>query len=151
MSKSLSPNRGQALISIAVALVGGGCEKRSGEAIVRGKEHIPIAEVVPSPSAIPADTPAQEDTPSTDEPTPGEATVAEEKNNPGPDVRGTSKDSRAVDHEQWIVDVEMVRDLRRIEVQVEEPRWRTLKVGDRVKVTYKIGKYTNTVWDSALE
>jgi hypothetical protein len=34
---------------------------------------------------------------------------------------------------------------------VDQPRWEALKVGDRVKVTYKTGKYTGTVWDSEIE
>jgi len=125
---------------MAVALVGGGCDRHSGEAIVRGKEHIPVAEVVPSPAA--------RGTQSADQATPDATIVTEDS---GSAVRGTNKDPRAVDHEQWIVSVEMVKDLRRIEVRVDQPRWKALKIGDRVKVTYKIGRYTGTVWDSAIE
>jgi hypothetical protein len=88
------------------------------------------------------------DNASADEPTPAAAIVTEDS---GPEVRGTNQDPRALDHEQWIVSVEMVQDLRRIEVRVDQPRWDSLKVGDRVKVTYKIGRYTGTVWDSAIE
>jgi len=128
------------MILMAVALVGGGCDRHSGEAIVRGKEHIPVAEVVPSPAAS--------GTQSADQATPDATIVTEDS---GSAVRGTNKDPRAVDHEQWIVSVEMVKDLRRIEVRVDQPRWKALKIGDRVKVTYKIGRYTGTVWDSAIE
>ena len=92
-----------------------------------------------------------DDSASASEPIPGEAIVTEEKEDSGPDVRGTSKDPRALDHEQWIVNVEMVWDRRRIEVRVEEPRWNALQIGDRVKVTYKVGKYTGTVWESRIE
>jgi hypothetical protein len=138
--KSVRKNGVLAIISVAAALVGGGCDRHSGEAIVRGKEHIPAAEVVPSP--------AMSGAASADQPTPDATIVMEDSESA---VRGTSKDPRAVDHEQWIVSVEMVKDLRQIEVRVEQPRWKTLKIGDRVKVTYKAGRYTGTVWDSAIE
>lgn len=141
-------NRALALIFVAVALACAGCDRHTGEAIVRGKEHIPVAEFVSSPNAIPSNTPAAGDATAPDETTPGEAIVTEDS---GPEVRGTNKDPRAVDHEQWIVNVEMVKDLRRIDVRVDQPRWDALKVGDRVKVTYKTGKYTGTVWDSEIE
>jgi ASC-1-like (ASCH) protein len=45
----------------------------------------------------------------------------------------------------------MVHDLRRIEVRVDQPQWAALKVGDRVKVTYKIGKYTGTIWGASIQ
>jgi hypothetical protein len=138
--KSVRKSRALAIISVTVALLCGGCDRHSGEAIVRGKEHIPVAEVVPSP--------ATSGTASADQPTPGATIVTEDS---GSAVRGSNKDPRAVDHEQWIVSVEMVKDLRRIEVRVDQPRWEALKIGDRVKVTYKIGRYTGTVWDSAIE
>ena len=146
--KSVRKNSALALISAAVVLVYGGCNRHTGEAIVRAKEHIPVAEFASSPSANPSSTPATDDAVAPDEQTPGAGIITEDS---GPEVRGTNKDPRAVDHEQWIVSVEMVNDLRRIEVRVDQPRWEALKVGDRVKVTYKTGKYTGTVWDSEIE
>ena len=67
------------------------------------------------------------------------------------EVRGTGKDPRARDHERWIVRVEMIADLRRIDVQTDQPHWEKVKVGDRIKVTYRQGKYTGTVWDADIE
>ena len=37
-------------------------------------------------------------------------------------VRGTGKDPRATDQERWIVRVQMITDLRRVDVQTDEPR-----------------------------
>jgi hypothetical protein len=148
---SVSISRGWAVLSLIVVMVCGGCETRDGEAIVREKEHIPVAEAVPSPSAILSSNRAQDATAPNNEPTPGEEIVTEEKEDSGTDVRGTSKDPRASDHEHWIVNVEMVHDLRRIEVRVDQPQWAALKVGDRVKVTYKIGKYTGTIWGASIQ
>ena len=139
------------MLSLLVAIAGGGCETRHGEAIVRDKEHIPVAEAVPSPSAISSTHPANGAAAPNDEPIPGEEIVTEEKEDSGTDVRGTRKDPRASDHEQWIVNVEMARDLRRIELRADQPQWAALKVGDRVQVTYKIGKYTGTVWDARIQ
>lgn len=125
-----------------------GCDSRSGEAIVLEKEHIPVAEVAPSPSPAASQPPAVDSAP---EPgaTPEPDVVTDE--GPGPDLRGTSKDPRASDHEQWIATVQMVADRRRVEVRVERERWAALKEGDRVRVRYKVGRYTGTIWDSELE
>src|SRR6185295_15279723 len=64
-------------------------------------------------------------------------------------VRGTDRDPRATNHEQWIVKVRMTNG-RQFNVQANESRWQTLKEGDRVFVTYRQGKYTGTVWDSEI-
>ena len=66
-------------------------------------------------------------------------------------VRGTGKDPRATDHELWTVRVKMIADLRLVDVQTDQGRWEKLKVGDRIKVTYRQGKYTGTVWNSEIE
>jgi hypothetical protein len=60
------------------------------------------------------------------------------------------KDERATDHEQWIVKARMV-DNRRIEVRADRAQWEKLRENDRVKVTYRVGKYTGTVWDAEID
>lgn len=87
-----------------------GCEKKSGEAVVIGKDYV--------------------------------AAVKE-----GEEV----KDERAIDHEQWIVSVRMRDNGRRIEVRTDRSQWEKLRENDRVKITYRVGKYTGTVWDAEIE
>ena len=67
------------------------------------------------------------------------------------DVRGTSRDPRAMSDEQWIVRVQMVDDLRRIKVQTDKAHFDKVKIGDRIKVSYRQGKYTGTVWASEID
>ena len=66
-----------------------------------------------------------------------------------PAVRGTDRDPRATNHEQWIVKVRMTNG-RQFNVQADQSRWQKLKEGDRVFVTYRQGKYTGTIWDSEI-
>jgi hypothetical protein len=61
------------------------------------------------------------------------------------------KDERATNHEQWIVKVRMRDDGRTIEVRADRAQWEKLRENDRVKVTYRVGKYTRTVWDAGIE
>ena len=136
-----------ALICAAAALLFTGCHKVTGDAVVLGKEYIPVREVTPTPSPGESASPTP----------PGEevAELAEveiiEEEPSGKDVRGTAADPRAIDREQWLVRVRMVGDSRLVEVPVEEPRWQRLKEGDRVRVTYRLGKYTGTVWAAKME
>ena len=67
------------------------------------------------------------------------------------DVRGTSRDPRAMSDEQWIVKVQMVDDLRRIKVQTDKAHWDKVKVGDRINVSYRQGNYTGTVWSAEID
>jgi hypothetical protein len=53
--------------------------------------------------------------------------------------------------EQWIVRVQMVADLTRIKVQTDKAHYDKIRVGDRVNVSYRQGKYTGTVWASKIE
>jgi hypothetical protein len=136
-----------------------GCWKKSGDAIVLDKEHIAAREVTPTPAA---DSSAY---PSPSKPSPIQMTSGEvqEPRELAPDeivvdtyimkkdVRGTSRDPRALTNEQWIVTVEMVSDLRRIGVHTDKAHWDKLKIGDRTHVTYKQGKYTGTVWDADID
>jgi len=60
-------------------------------------------------------------------------------------VEGTEYKEREMEHEQWLVEVQM-EDGRRTNAPVDEAQWKTLKVGDRVQAKYSQGKYTGTIW-----
>lgn len=61
------------------------------------------------------------------------------------------KDERATNHEQWIVKVRMRDNGRNIQVCADRAQWEKLRQNDRVKVTYRAGKYTGTVWDAEIQ
>jgi hypothetical protein len=88
----------------------GGCEKKSGDVVVIGKDYVAAGKQ-------------------------------------GVEI----KDERAGNHEQWIVKVRMLDNGRTIEVHVDRAQWEKLRESDRVKVTYRVGKYTGTVWDAEIE
>ena len=52
--------------------------------------------------------------------------------------------------EVWVVNTRL-RDGLTFSAYVEHAQWLRLEIGDRVRVTYKQGKYTHTVWTSTLE
>jgi hypothetical protein len=87
-----------------------GCDKKSGEAVVIGKDY-----------------------------------VAARKE--GEEI----KDERATNREQWLVKVRMLDNDRRIDVHADQAQWEKLRENDRVKVNYRIGKYTGTVWYSEIQ
>ena len=127
-----------------------GCDKKRGEAVVIEKEHIAAKEIQDTPSSE-TPVPAAEAAPNYDERPlkPGEITV-------GPYVmlaedRGTSRDPRASSYEQWVVTVQLIRGGRQFNVQADQRAWEKLKEGDRVEVTYRVGKYTGTVWSSKID
>ena len=141
---------------VAITVVGlslAGCDKKSGPAVVLEKEHIAAKDVTsPSPAPEPVDSssPASDSVEGVvhEEATPREM-AADEIDVDGvvmkKDVRGTSRDPRAMTEEQWIVQVQMVSGLKRIKVQTDKAHWEKLKIGDRIKVSYRQGKYTGTV------
>ena len=67
------------------------------------------------------------------------------------EARGTSRDPRALTHEQWIVKVRMLDHGRTIQVLADRAKWEKLRENDRVKVRYRTGKYTGTVWAAEIE
>ena len=123
-----------------------GCEKNNGEAIVLAKEHIDAA--LPN-----TETPSTESTPSPDAKLRPMADdeVAVDGYVMKPEARGTSRDPRALSHDQWIVKVRMLDDGRTIRVPADQTKWEKLRENDRVKVRYRTGKYTGSVWAAEIE
>ena len=123
-----------------------GCEKKSGEAIVLAKEYIaaapPISET--SPDGSPA-SPSEISTASEEPRSIGDDEITVDGYVMKPEVRGTSRDPRALKDEQWRVKVRMIYDGRTFNVQVQQGQFDKLKEGDRVQVRYRLGKYTKTV------
>ena len=87
-----------------------GCERRSGDAVVIGKDYV--------------------------------AAVKQ-----GEEI----KDQRATNHDQWIVKVRVRGNGRTIEVRADRAQWEKLRENDQVKVTYRTGNYTGTVWDAEID
>ena len=129
-----------------------GCEKQSGEAVVLAKEHLaaapPISETSPAGSAASP----YEISNSPEQPRPiGDDEITVDGYVMKPEVRGTSRDPRALKDEQWLVKLRMIHDGRTFNVQEEQGQFDKLKEGDRVRVRYRIGKYTKTVWGAEIE
>jgi hypothetical protein len=155
-----------ALLSIGfglVLVVGaslGGCDKKRSEAIVIDKEHIDAAEIIPSRSPEPTSEPGKENpdkSPSPDEPAYREAAPL------GPDeivldgrvmkkeVRGTSKDPRATKDEQWRVTVDIPAARQPHTIHTDRTHYDRVKVGDRIKIRYRVGQFTGMVWIADIE
>jgi hypothetical protein len=123
-----------------------GCEKHSGEAVVLTKEHIAAA-----PPASETATPNASAT-SEEQPRPiGDDEITVDGYVMKPEVRGTSRDPRALKDEQWRIQVRMIYGGRTFNVQAEQRQFDKLKEGDRVQVRYQLGKYTKTVWGAEIE
>jgi hypothetical protein len=144
------------LVSVlVVSLSLGGCDKKGGPAVVLEKEHIAAREAA---SASSAQEPISSPTPGLDG-----VVVYEEARELAADeievdsvvmkkdARGTSRDPRAMIDEQWIVRVQVMADLKRLKVQTDKAHYDKVKIGDRVNVLYRQGKYTGTVWAAEIE
>jgi hypothetical protein len=141
-----------------------GCWKKSGEAIVLEKEHIDAGEIPPTPTPGPAVTGAAEvavQPVATPQESPAQEEYVEKELAPDEivvdtyvmkkDVRGTSKDPRAYPGlEQWRITVRMIEGGRGLTVRAGKAQFERLKVGDRVKVRYREGKYTGAVWSAEI-
>jgi hypothetical protein len=128
------------------------CNRKDGEAIVLEKEHIAAAEISATPGGTPTVAPAAQ--PVTEEGKPiemGADDITVDSYVMNKDLRGTSKDPRATDREQWLVKVRMVEGGRQFNVQAEPAQYERLKAGDRVRVRYREGRYTHTVWSAEIE
>lgn len=140
------------------------CSKKSGEAVVVEKEYIAAGEELGTPTPAPATSPAEQDATAAASPSESGETVeyatakplAEDEIVIGnyvmkKNVRGTSKDPRAQPGlEQWRITVQMVAGSRSVLVQANKAQYERLKVGDRVRVRYREGKYTGTVWSAEI-
>ena len=142
MKKAIVPGYVVALLLIGFT----GCDKKSGEAVVLAKEHIDAA--LPT-----TETPTTESTPNPDEQLRPMADdeIAVDGYVMKPEARGTSRDPRALKHEQWIVKVRMLDNGRTFQVPADQAKWEKLRENDRVKVRYRTGKYTGTVWAAEIE
>ena len=136
--------RGLVVLFAALTLIA--CSKTRSAATVVGKEHIDIAEAKPSPSP---------------QPTPVETEITSVEMKPDEievdgyvmkkDFRGTSKDPRARNEEQWRIAVQ-IEDIGLGKlIQSDRAHYDKFKVGDRIKVAYYRGKYTGTVWAAEIE
>jgi hypothetical protein len=123
-----------------------GCERNSGEAVVLAKEHIDAAlPTAETPKAQSEPGPTAEIRPMADDEIAVDSYVMK------PDERGTSRDPRALQHEQWLVKVRMLDNGRTFQVPADQAKWEKLRENDRVKVKYRTGKYTGTVWAAEIE
>ena len=137
----------RACLVAALLMIGAtGCEKKSGEAVVLAKEHIDAAlPTAETPNAKSAGTPDEQLRPMADDEIAVDGYVMK------PEVRGTSRDPRASKDKQWLVKVRMLDNGRTFQVPADQAKWEKLRENDRVKVRYRTGKYTATVWAAEIE
>jgi hypothetical protein len=134
------------VVAAFLIIAGTGCEKNSGQAVVLAKEHIDAAlPTVETPNAESAPSPDEQLRPMANDEIAVDGYVMK------PEARGTSRDPRALKHEQWIVKVRMLDNGRTFQVPADQARWEKLRENDRVKVKYRSGKYTGTVWAAEIE
>ena len=134
------------VVAVFLIIAVTGCEKKRGEAVVIAKEHIDAAlPTAETPNAQSAPSPDEQRRPMRDDEIAVDGYVMK------PEVRGTSRDPRALKDEQWIVKVRMLEDGRTFQVPADQAKWEKLRENDRVKVWYRTGKYTGTVWAAEIE
>lgn len=131
------------------------CAKQSGDAVVLAEEHIDARPSSPTVKPDPAQSKSAQRDPSPPAPEYVERDLAADELAVDGFVmkktaRGTSQDPRATTEEQWRVDVQMVKDGRRLTVRTDRVHYAKLKPGDRIKVRYQEGKYTGTVWSAEI-
>ena len=114
------------LSAIAVLVVLAGCVKKGGDAVVMGKEHIESVPIVDA------------------------EVEPEEGGTPAASVAPTAPAAPRMTDERWVVSVRMEADQRWLDINVSKTHWEKLKEGDRVKVTYREGKYTGTAWAAEI-
>jgi hypothetical protein len=125
-----------AILSVAA------CQKKDGDAVVLSKEHIAAAEPKPSQSASEVTPPPVREMARDEIAIDGVVMKARD--------RGTSRDPRAFQDEQWLVKVRVIGGGRTFNVPAEKRQFEKLKEGDRVHVKYSVGKYTDTVWGAEI-
>jgi hypothetical protein len=123
-----------------------GCERNSGQAVVLSKEHIDAAlPTTDTPKAGSELGPTAEIRPMAADGITVDGYVMK------PEVRGTNRDPRALQSEQWLVKVRMLDNGRTFQVPADQAKWEKLRENDRVRVKYRTGKYTGTVWAAEIE
>jgi len=134
------------VVAVFLIIAVTGCEKKRGEAVVIAKEHIDAAlPTAETPNAQSAPSPDEQLRPMRDD------EIAVDGHVMKPEMRGTSRDPRALKDEQWIVKVRMLDNGRTFQVPADQAKWEKLRENDRVKVRYRTGKYTGTVWAAEIE
>ena len=134
------------LVAALLMIGASGCEKKSGEAVVLAKEHIDAAlPTAETPNAQSAPSPDEQLRPMRDDETAVDGYMMK------PEERGTSRDPRALSHEQWLVKVRMLDNGRTFQVPADQAKWEKLRENDRIKVRYRTGKYTGTIWAAEIE
>jgi hypothetical protein len=134
------------VVAVFLIIAVTGCEKKRGEAVVIAKEHIDAAlPTAETPNAQSAPSPDEQRRPMRDDEIAVDGYVMK------PEVRGTSRDPRSLKDEQWIVKVRMLENGRTFQAPADQAQWRKLRENDRVKVRYRTGKYTRTVWAAEVE
>ena len=148
MRRNVYPARMRAafLVMIAFACLTG-CSKRSGDAVVLAKEHIEAA--VASGASV-APTPTGGNDPVVVDQRSDDGTITVDSYIMKPEVRGTSRDPRALEHEQWLLKVRLIGNGRILNVPADRAQFDKLREGDRVRVRYQVGKYTGTVWGAEI-
>ena len=139
-----------------------GCDKKTGEAVVLSKEHIdakpPTAETPNmSPTGVQG-TARPTETQAESAPTPdvqiremADDEIDVEGYVMKPEVRGTSRDPRAKENEQWLVKVRILDVGRTIQFPADKVQWGKLRENDRIRVKYRTGKYTGSIWTAEIE
>jgi len=146
VTEMLRTSAPRCVVAVFLIIAVTGCEKKRGEAVVIAKEHIDAAlPTAETPNAQSATTPEAELRPMADDEIAVDGYVMK------PEVRGTSRDPRALKDEQWIVKVRMLDDGRTFQVPADQGKWEKLRENDRIKVRYRTGKYTGTVWAAEIE
>lgn len=146
VTEMLRTSAGAVVVAAFLIIAVVGCEKNSGEAVVVAKEHIDAALQT-------AETPNSQSAPGSDEQVRPMADdeIAVDGYVMKPEERGTSRDPRALKDEQWLVKVRMVDNGRTFQVPADQSKWGKLRENDRIKVKYRTGKYTGTVWAAEIE
>jgi len=112
-----------------------GCQKQSGDGVVISKEYI-------APAASPAES-ATPDRTNSEEITVDSYVMPRE-------ARGTGRDPRALKDERCLVKVRLMDNGRMFNVPADRSQFERIKEGDRVRVRYRVGKYTGTVWAAEI-
>src|ERR1700730_17957309 len=139
------------VICLSAVLALAGCEKKSETAVVLLKEHIPAREsgytAQKKKSVSPGRSGANEEEKTTDH-EPGTITV--DGYIMRPEVQGTGRDPRALNHEQWIVTVRSTNTGQTFRIQTDQYQFEKVNPPDLVQVVYRVGKYTGTVWGAEI-